>query len=79
MLFWNNPYEYEYKCVRRISNVNILLKWVFNVKITNFGLSGLSFYTHDKFSCGYKGWHIKVNHTNFGLKFIFSKWTLGIV
>jgi hypothetical protein len=50
---------------------------VFKLTITNFGLSGLSFYAHDKFSCRHSGWHIKVNHTDFGLKFIFSNWTLG--
>lgn len=56
-----------------VSSVNILLKWVFNLTITNFGLSGLSFYAHDKFSCRYNGWHIKVSHTDFGLKFTFFK------
>jgi len=36
MLFWNNIYEGEYKWVHSISIVNILLKWFFSVKITNF-------------------------------------------
>jgi len=67
MLFWNNIYEGEYKWVHSISIVNILLKWFFSVKITNFWLRGLSFYANDKFSCRYNGWHIKGNHTDFGL------------